>query len=186
MGIVEILLISVGLAMDAFSVAVCKGLAMKKIDWKKAIIIAFYFGIFQALMPLIGFLLGNTFQDLITQIDHWVAFVLLGGIGINMIREAFLDEAESINDSIAVKTMILLSIATSIDALAVGITFAFLKTNFIALIILTIGVITFFMSLFGVIIGNKFGAKFGKKAEVLGGVILILIGIEVLCDHLIN
>lgn len=183
MGILEIFLIGVGLSMDAFAVSVCKGLSMKKLDWKKAIIIALYFGVFQAVMPVIGYLLGTTFESLVTQIDHWIAFILLGIIGANMIKEALGKESENSNDKVDFKTMIVLAIATSIDALAVGITFAFLKTKLVSSVTI-IGVITFVLSLLGVKIGNKFGDKYEKKAEFLGGVILILIGVKILKEHL--
>lgn len=183
MGIFEVIFISISLAMDAFAVSICKGLSMSKLDWKKAFIIAFYFGIFQALMPVVGYFLGATFSDLVTSIDHWIAFILLGIIGGNMIKESFDDEEEKRNDNVDFKTMIVLAIATSIDALAVGITFAFLKTS-IVLPVIFIGVITFLMSLLGVKLGNKFGDKFQNKAELLGGVILILIGLKILVEHL--
>lgn len=183
MGILEIFLIGVGLSMDAFAVSVCKGLSMKKLDWKKAIIIALYFGVFQAVMPVIGYLLGTTFENLVTQIDHWIAFILLGIIGANMIKETLGKESENSNDKVDFKTMIVLAIATSIDALAVGITFAFLKTEILSAVTM-IGIITFILSLIGVKIGNKFGDKYEKKAEFLGGVILILIGVKILKEHL--
>ena len=183
MGIVEILLISVGLAMDSFAVAVCKGLSMKKMNWKKASIIGLYFGGFQALMPLIGFLLGVAFQDIVTAVDHWIAFILLGLIGGNMIKEAFDKESENCNDNVDFKTMVILAIATSIDALAVGITFAFLKVN-IVVALLMIGIIAFTLSVVGVKIGNKFGDKYEKKAELAGGIILILMGLKILLEHL--
>lgn len=183
MGILEIFLVGVGLAMDAFAVSICKGLSMKKLDWKKAIIIALYFGIFQAVMPVIGYFLGTTFESLVTQIDHWIAFILLGIIGINMIKEAFSNDSENVNDKVDFKTMIILAIATSIDALAIGITFAFFKTNLLLAVII-IGIITFMLSLIGVKIGNKFGNKYEKKAEIFGGVILILIGVKILIEHL--
>ena len=183
MGILEIVLISIGLAMDAFAVAVCKGLSMKKMEWKKAVIVAFYFGGFQALMPVIGFFLGVSFEELVTKVDHWIAFILLGIIGINMIKEAFDKEKETINDSIDIKTMTILAIATSIDALAVGITFAFLKVDLLTAVTL-IGVITFALSLMGVKIGNKFGDKYERKAELIGGIILILMGLKILLEHL--
>lgn len=183
MRILEILLISVGLAMDAFSVSICKGLSMKKLSWKKTIIIAAYFGIFQALMPVIGFLLGSTFESLVTKIDHWIAFILLGIIGANMIKDAFSEETDNVNDKVDYKTMIILAIATSIDALAIGITLAFLKTN-IVFSIMSIGIVTFALSIFGVIIGNNFGSKYEKKAEIFGGIILILIGLKILLEHL--
>ena len=183
MGIIEILLTGLGLAMDAFAVAVCKGLSMKKFDKKKGIIIGLYFGIFQGMMPLIGYLLGTTFQSLITSIDHWIAFVLLGFIGGNMLKEAFSKDEETCNDKVDFKTMLPLAIATSIDALAVGITFAFLKVN-IVIAVLSIGIITFIMSFIGSKVGNKFGTKYEKKAQLFGGIILILIGLKILLEHL--
>ena len=183
MGAIEILLISIGLAMDAFAVSVCKGLAMKKMSWKKAIIIGLYFGAFQAIMPTIGFFLGTTFERFITNVDHWIAFILLVGIGINMVKEAFDKESENRNDNVDVKTMLVLSVATSIDALAIGITFACLKIH-IVMPVITIGLITFIISVIGVKIGNRFGDKYEKKAEIMGGVILILLGIKILLEHL--
>lgn len=183
MGIIELIVLSVGLAMDAFAVAVCKGLSMSKMSWKKACIVGAYFGIFQALMPLIGYLLGINFQEKIASIDHWIAFVLLGAIGINMIKEAISKDKESSNDSVKFKDMLILAIATSIDALAVGITFAFLKVN-ILLAISLIGIITFVLSIIGVKIGNIFGDKYEKKAELAGGTILVLLGIKILLEHL--
>lgn len=185
MGLVELIILSVGLAMDAFAVSICKGLAMKKMKWKNAIIIGLYFGIFQAIMPLIGYLLGVSFQSAITSIDHWVAFVLLVGIGANMIREAISKEKEEANDSIKIKDMLILAIATSIDALAIGITFAFLEVN-ITLAVSLIGIITFIISVIGVKIGNIFGDKYERKAELAGGIILIGLGIKILIEHLLN
>lgn len=172
MGIIEILLIGIGLAMDAFAVAVCKGLSMKKFVWKKGVIIGLYFGIFQGGMPVIGYLLGNSFESIITEIDHWIAFILLGFIGLNMLKEALSKDKESSNDLVDFKTMLPLAIATSIDALAVGITFAFLKVN-ILVASLVIGFTTFIMSFIGSKIGNKFGSKYEKKAQFIGGIILI-------------
>ena len=183
MGSIEIILISLGLAMDAFAVAICKGLSMKKIDWKKALIIALYFGFFQAIMPVIGYFLGTTFESFVVQIDHWIAFFLLAFIGGNMIKESFDDELEKCNDDVSFKTMIILAIATSIDALAVGITFALLRTHLI-LSVVTIGTITFGISLLGVKIGNKFGNKYQNKAEFTGGLLLILLGTKILLEHL--
>ena len=179
----EILLISIGLAMDAFAVSICKGLSLKTMSWKKAIIVGLYFGIFQALMPLIGYFLGATFEGVVTKIDHWIAFVLLGIIGINMLKEAFGKDEENQNDSVDFKTMSILAIATSIDALAVGITFAFLKVNMILATIM-IGIVTFAICVIGVKIGNKFGDKYERKAEVVGGLILIFMGIKILLEHL--
>ena len=183
MGIIELVVLSIGLAMDAFAVAVCKGLSMAKMKWKNAIIIGLYFGFFQGFMPLIGYLLGVSFQEKISSVDHWIAFILLGAIGINMIKEAISKECEKQNDSIKFKDMIVLAIATSIDALAIGITFAFLKVNIVSAVSL-IGVITFAISLVGVKIGNIFGDKYEKKAEFAGGLILILLGIKILVEHL--
>lgn len=182
MGILELILIAIGLAMDAFAVSVCKGLSMPKMEWKKAIVIGLYFGVFQALMPFIGYILGVGFEDKIKNIDHWIAFILLVFIGINMIKEAFEIKEES-NDKIDFKTMIILSIATSIDALAIGVTFAFLKVN-ILLAISLIGIITFITSMFGVKIGNVFGDKYETKAEFAGGFILIFLGTKILLEHL--
>ncbi len=183
MSILEILLISIGLAMDAFAVSICKGLAMKKMNWKKAIIIGLYFGIFQAVMPIIGYYLGEKFENLVTSIDHWIILGLLVFIGGNMIKESFQKENEEANENIDIKTMMILAIATSIDALAVGITFAFFEINLIS-VVLAIGIITFILSVIGVKIGNKFGAKYKRKSEFVGGLILILIGIKVLMEHL--
>ena len=183
MSLLEIILIGIGLAMDAFAVSICKGLSMKKMNWKKAIIVGLYFGFFQGLMPVIGYFLGTNFESYITSIDHWIAFILLATIGINMLKEAFSKDCEDNNDSVDFKTMIILAIATSIDALAVGITFAFLKTNILISTII-IGILTFVISLIGVKLGNKFGDKYERKAEVVGGLILILIGVKILLEHL--
>ena len=183
MGVLEILLISVGLAMDVFAVSVCKGLAMNKMSWKKAIIIGLYFGIFQAGMPIIGYYLGVSFESFVTSIDHWIAFGLLAFIGGNMIKEAFDKESEEANDDIGMKTMLLLAVATSIDALAIGITFALLDIN-LALAVSMIGIITFILSIIGVKIGNRFGIKYKSKAEFAGGLILILLGVKILIEHL--
>lgn len=183
MGIIELILIAVGLAMDAFAVSICKGLSMKKMDWKRAGIIGAYFGVFQGGMPLIGYLLGVGFQEKIQAVDHWIAFALLAFIGGNMIKEALSKDEEDCNDSVDFKTMIVLAIATSIDALAIGVTFAFLKVN-ILLAVLLIGVITFIISMVGVKIGNVFGDKYEKKAEFAGGLILILLGLKILLEHL--
>lgn len=186
MGVLEIIFIGIGLAMDAFAVSICKGLSMKKMDWKKAGIIGLYFGGFQALMPAIGFFLGAGFESKIKSIDHWIAFILLFFLGANMIKEAIKEdgkEEKDNNDNTDFKTMIILAIATSIDALAVGITFAFLSVN-ILLAISIIGIITFVISTVGVKIGNVFGDKYEKKAEIAGGVILILIGVNILLEHL--
>ena len=184
MGVLEILLIGIGLSMDAFAVSVCKGLSVKKLQLKHALLVGLYFGGFQALMPLIGYLLGSQFQSLIETVDHWIAFGLLLLIGANMIREAFSEEEDAdADDSFAVKTMLALAVATSIDALAVGITFAFLSVN-IWLAVALIGATTFVLSAIAIKIGNVFGNKFQRKAEIAGGVILILIGLKILFEHL--
>lgn len=183
MGVLELLLLSIGLAMDAFAVSICKGISMRKMNWKKAIIIGLYFGGFQALMPTLGYFLGTAFQSLITSVDHWIAFVLLGIIGGEMIKESFEIDSENQNDDVSFKTMIILAIATSIDALAVGITFAFLNVN-LGLAVHLIGIITFILAVAGTKIGNRFGDKYEKKAEFVGGVILILLGVKILLEHL--
>ena len=181
MSVVEIVITAIGLAMDAFAVSICKGLSLKKIETKDFLIVGTYFGVFQALMPLIGFFLSYSFKDFINSIDHWIAFILLGLIGINMITEAF--KKSEVNNSLDFKTMIMLAIATSIDALAVGITFAFLEVN-IFLAVVLVGVITFIISIAGVKIGNVFGNKYQKKAQIFGGIVLILIGLKILIEHL--
>ena len=183
MGLLELFILAVGLSMDAFAVSVCKGRAMPKISVKKAVIVGIWFGGFQALMPALGYLLGSQFKDSITAVDHWIAFILLGIIGGNMIREACSGECEKENDSLDIKTMFLLAVATSIDALAVGITFAFLKVNIVAAVSF-IGATTFIISAAGVKIGNIFGTKYKAKAEPAGGVILILLGLKILLEHL--
>lgn len=183
MNIIQVVLIGIGLSMDAFAVSVCKGLKMKKIDIKYSILIAAFFGFFQALMPLVGWLLGTQFEKYITSFDHWIAFGLLAVIGGKMIYEAFQKEGDSCPITYDIKELFTLAIATSIDALAVGITFAFLKAN-IWTSIFIIGVLTFVISLIGVLIGNRFGVKYKNKAEFAGGAILILIGLKILLEHL--
>ena len=175
--------IALGLSMDAFAVAICKGLAMNKITFRKSLIVGLWFGGFQGLMPLFGYLLGVQFKDSITAIDHWIAFILLGLIGFNMIREALSKEEEKTSDSLAFKDMLVLAIATSIDALAVGVTFAFLQVNIVPAICF-IGVITFTLSIAGVKIGNVFGVRYKSKAELAGGIILILMGTKILLEHM--
>jgi putative Mn2+ efflux pump MntP len=182
MSIFELFLLAVGLSMDAFAVSICKGLSVKKLELKHALLAGLYFGGFQALMPVLGFLGGSYFADLITNYDHWIVFVLLLLIGGNMIKEAF-GEEEKLNDSFGFKTMLLLAIATSIDALAVGVSFAFLQVN-IVYAATFIGVTTFILSAVGIKIGNLFGSRYKSKAELAGGIILILIGIKVLLEHL--
>ena len=184
MQIWELFLTAVALSMDAFAVAICKGLAMQKVTAKKAIIIGAWFGGFQALMPLIGYLLGSQFQKQIEAVDHWIAFALLALIGGNMIREVvFGGEDEEETDDIGFKTMALLAIATSIDALAVGITYAFLQVEIVPAVSF-IGIVTMTLSVVGVIVGHFFGKKHKSKAELAGGVILILIGVKILLEHL--
>ncbi len=184
MSILEIFLIGVGLSMDAFAVSICKGLAMKKIDIKKVCIVGLWFGGFQALMPALGYFLGIQFKDKITNIDHWIAFVLLALIGANMIREALKkDDGEKTDDSLKFTTMLFLAIATSIDALAIGITFAFLEAN-IAIASSIIGITTFVFAAVGLKIGNVFGEKYKSKAEIAGGIILIVLGLKILIEHL--
>lgn len=183
MGLIELFLIAVGLSMDAFAVSVCKGLAMPKCTFKKAAIVGLWFGGFQALMPAIGYILGAQFQEAIASIGHWIAFVLLALIGGNMIHEALDNDEEEADASLDVKTMFLLAVATSIDALAIGITFAFLKVNIIPAVCF-IGIVTFIISFAGVKIGNVFGARYKNKAEIVGGIILILLGLKILLEHL--
>lgn len=169
--------------MDAFAVSVCKGLAMQKVTIKKAALVGMWFGGFQALMPAAGYILGIQFKDKITSIDHWIAFGLLGLIGFNMIRESFSGEEKEADESLDFKTMLLLAVATSIDALAVGVTFAFLQVNILAAVSF-IGAITFLLSVMGVKIGNVFGSRYKSKAELAGGIILIILGIKILFEHL--
>lgn len=186
MGIVELLLLAVGLSMDACAVSICKGLAMKKATLKEGAICGIWFGGFQALMPLIGFFLGSLFAEAIEAIDHWIAFILLGIIGINMLREAF-EKSENCGceeADLSVKTMFIMAVATSIDALAVGISLAMAGNVNIFTAIVLIGVITFVMSCAGVKVGNIFGSRFEKKAQAAGGIILILLGLKILLEHL--
>lgn len=182
MSFLELFLIAVGLSMDAFAVSVCKGLSVNRLEKKHAAIVGLYFGGFQFLMPVIGYLLGSRFESLITSVDHWIAFALLLVIGGNMIKESF-GEAEKLNDDFGFKTMVLLAVATSIDALAVGITFAFLQVRIVPAASL-IGVTTFSLSALGIYIGHRFGARYKARAERVGGVILILIGVKILLEHL--
>ena len=187
MDIISLLAISVALSMDAFSVSICKGLATKQFSFKTALLCGLWFGGFQALMPIIGYFLGAQFEHLITTFDHWIAFGLLLIIGINMIREALSDddeEEESSSCDCGFKTMLMMAIATSIDALAVGVTFALLPDVNITAAVSFIGVITFSLSAVGVYIGHLFGAKFKSKAELTGGIVLILMGCKILLEHL--
>ena len=187
MSLLELFLLAVGLSMDAFAVSVCKGLSVRRGSIKQALTVGIWFGGFQALMPTIGYflgyLLGITFSSLITSIDHWIAFVLLAFIGFNMIREARSDEENESNDRFDFKTMLPLAVATSIDALAVGVTFAFLRVNIVPAVSF-IGCITFLLSAIGLKAGNIIGAKNRSRAEFAGGLVLILMGIKILLEHL--
>lgn len=190
MSAVELIILAVGLSMDAFAVAICKGLSMKKVSFKEMAIVGLWFGGFQALMPLIGYFLGEAFEKYIERIDHWVAFVLLVLIGALMIKESFEkeekkeEEKENPSSPLAFKTMLTMAIATSIDALAVGISFGILPDVNITVAVSSIGIITFILSAVGVKIGNVFGAKYKSKAEFAGGLILVLLGIKILLEHL--
>lgn len=194
MGIIEIFLIGVGLSMDAFAVSICKGLSMPRLNSKQMLIIGLFFGGFQALMPLIGWALGTSFESLITPVDHWIAFLLLGFIGAKMIFDAIHgsdnentnpteSNATAPEQKLDLKELLMMAIATSIDALAVGITFAFLGISIIEAIII-IGITTFVLSILGVVIGHFFGSRFEKPATIIGGVVLILIGLKILFEHL--
>lgn len=182
MGLWELFVIAVGLSMDAFAVAVCKGLSVDQVKKRHIWTVGLYFGGFQALMPLLGYWLGNGFQSWVSKIDHWIAFVLLVLIGANMIRESR-GEVEELDASFSVKSMFPLAVATSIDALAVGITFAFLQVNIVPAVSF-IGGITFILSAVGLKLGNVFGARYKAKAELVGGLVLILMGIKILLQHL--
>ncbi len=181
MSFIEIFLIGIGLSMDAFAVSICKGLSVQKVKPKHCLITGLYFGGFQALMPFLGYVLGFRFKDFIMNFDHWVAFVLLVIIGANMIKESYGD-CEKVGDSFDFKTMFPLAVATSIDALAVGITFAFLQVNIIAAITI-IGITTFAFGVVGLKVGNAFGLKYRSKAEFFGGLVLIFIGLKILIEH---
>ena len=183
MGMLELFFIAVGLSMDAFAVAVCKGLALRKVNLGQMALVGLWFGGFQALMPLVGYLVGAQFKEQITFIDHWIAFGLLAVIGGNMIREALSGEEEEADASLSVKAMLPMAVATSIDALAVGVTFAFLSVN-IGAAVSFIGCITLLLSVAGVKAGSLFGARYKSKAELAGGVILILMGLKILLEHL--
>lgn len=186
--VIELFLLGVGLSMDAFAVSVCKGLGMRKLNKKQALIIGLYFGGFQALMPFVGWLLGSQFQKYITSIDHWIAFILLGFIGGKMMIEAVREWNEEevvdvIDAPIDHKNMLVLAVATSIDALTVGITFAFLGTPIVEAITI-IGITTMVISIAGVVVGNFFGSRYKSKAEFIGGLILVLLGLKILLEHL--
>lgn len=184
MGILELLLLAVGLSMDAFAVAVCKGLSTKEVKWKHYLVVGVWFGGFQALMPTVGYILGSSFEKYIKSVDHWVAFMLLAFIGGNMLKEGLSKQTETTDASFSFRSMFLLAIATSIDALAVGITFALLPDVNVSFAVLFIGVITFILSAVGLKVGNLFGLRYKNKAEIAGGVILILIGVKILLEHL--
>ena len=181
MGFFELLLIAVGLSMDAFAVSICKGLSLKNLKKRHAALVGLYFGGFQFLMPVLGWALGYRFEHVIVSVDHWIAFGLLTVIGVSMIREA--RHADELDDDLGFKTMLLLALATSIDALAVGVTFAFLQVRILPAASL-IGVTTFLLSAVGVYIGHLFGLRYKAKAEIAGGVILIFIGVKILLEHL--
>lgn len=192
MKLIDLIVIAVGLSMDAFAVAICKGLSLKQRSVKNGVIVGLYFGGFQAGMPLIGYLLGVKFQGSIKVIDHWIAFVLLGIIGVNMLREARSDKEEECGcdrcvenpkESLSFKKMSVLAIATSIDALAMGVTFAFLEVEIVPAVSF-IGIITFLLSYIGIGVGHAFGSKLKSKAEILGGIILIGMGVKILIEHL--
>ena len=182
MELITVLLLAVGLAMDAFAVSICKGLAVRKVTTRTMVIVGLWFGVFQGVMPVIGYVAGSAFYDLISEYDHWIAFILLFLIGANMIREALSDEDEGVDDNLGFRTMLLLAIATSIDALAVGISLAMTGDGIVepALII---GVVTMIISMFGAWIGSRFGDRYGKKAGLVGGVILIRIGLRIVLGH---
>ncbi|MEG0071684.1 MAG: manganese efflux pump MntP family protein [Raoultibacter sp.] len=193
MGLIEIVLIGIGLSMDAFAVAVCKGLGMRRLDMRQAVVIALFFGVFQALMPLIGFALGTQFEALIADFDHWIAFILLVAIGAKMLWDSFrsaekecsqgCESSELKRPALDYKELFMLAVATSIDALAVGITFAFLQVDIVCAAII-IGVTTFTLALVGVVLGNRFGARYEKPATIVGGLVLIAIGCKILLEHL--
>lgn len=185
--LIDLFLIGVGLSMDAFAVAICKGLGMHRVNWRHSFVIALFFGGFQALMPLIGYFLGSQFASFVEPVDHWIAFALLAFIGGKMLWDAFHeDDGEQVQqeaDKLDLKELLMLAVATSIDALAVGISFAFLEVN-ICEAIVVIGLTTFALSLVGVCVGNRFGARYEKPSTVVGGVVLILIGLKILVEHL--
>lgn len=180
MGLIELFILAVGLSMDAFAVSICKGLSLRKIKAKHMCIAGLWFGGFQALMPLVGYFLGSFFSEMIEQYDHWVAFILLAIIGGNMIKESF-GKDENVDSAMDFKSMLLLAIATSIDALAVGVTFAFLQVQIVPAVSF-IGAVTFIFSAVGIKIGSLFGTKYRSKAELFGGIVLVLIGLKILLE----
>ena len=182
MGIVELILIAVGVSMDAFAVSICKGLSVSRLRPRHVLVAALWFGSFQALMPLAGYFLGVSFADFISEVDHWIAFVLLGLIGGNMIKESFSNDVGASDSDFSFKTMATLAVATSIDAMAVGVSFAFLKVDVWAAVLL-IGATTAAFSGVGIVVGNVFGGLYKSKAELVGGIILIAIGVKILLEH---
>lgn len=183
MNIIEILIIAVGVSMDAFAVSICKGLSVREINWKQALCVALWFGGFQALMPVIGYYLGVGFADIVSTVDHWIAFVLLAIIGGNMVKESFSREEIKVAGDFSFRSMFAMAVATSIDALAIGVSLAFLRVN-IWQSVSIIGFTTAIFSAVGLCIGNAFGARYKSKAEFSGGIILILMGIKILVEHL--
>lgn len=183
MSLISIVLTSIGLGMDAFAVSICKGLSIKNYSIYKSIIVGLYFGLFQGIMPLIGYVLGSGFTNIISDFDHYIIFILLFGIGFNMIRDGLSNDVINLNDLVTFKEMFPLAVATSVDALAVGITCAFLKINIIKMILI-ISTITFIMTFIGVKIGNAVGIKYEKKAQIIGGLILIILSFKILIEHL--
>ncbi len=183
MKVIEIIILGIALSMDAFAVAICKGIALKKTTAKDSIVVGAYFGFFQAIMPMLGYLIGKSFQEIIALYDHWIAFALLTVIGINMIREAITGNDDESSNKLKHKEMIILAIATSIDAFVVGITFAFFNVNIIEASVI-IGITTFIMSTIGVKMGKACGKKYGKNAEIIGGIILIALAVKIVLEHL--
>lgn len=183
MGIIEIILLGIGLSMDALAVSICKGLSMKKIRLVNCLKVAIYFGIFHIIALMIGYGLGASFENIVSTFDHWIAFVLLVLIGCNTIKKSFSDKKDNIDDKVDLKSMLGVLVATNIDALAVGVSFAFINVDFVPAAIL-IGIIVFSISFIGVLVGNKFGSKYKNKAKFAGGVILVLLGIKILLEHL--
>ncbi len=182
MSLGELFILAVGLSMDAFAIAICKGLSLQKMEWRHGLLAGLYFGGFQAAMPFLGYLLGVRFQEAITSVDHWIAMILLGLIGVNMVKEALGQGEEEADPSFSVKAMLPLAIATSIDALAVGVTFAFLKVRILPAVSF-IGITTFVLSAAGVKVGNVFGSRYKARAELAGGLILIGMGVKILLEH---
>ena len=183
MGLTELFILAVGLSMDAFAVSICKGLSMRKLSFKNMCIVGLWFGGFQAAMPALGYLLGSAFASVVNAVSHWIAFALLAIIGINMIRESFSEEEDDTDGSLAFKTMLVMAIATSIDALAVGVGFAMLDDVNIIAAVSFIGCVTFILSAAGVKVGNVFGTKYKSRAELSGGIILIALGIKIVLEH---